>query len=241
MTMMDYVIGGMDRTLQAETLLYALRGGTGRTATRHHQRVPRRLPSIDRHRPQGRNRPILPWRQFPRRLWPRACGRHRERQGQQPRAAMGLHRKALEMDRRARQGFWNRTSLSQSGSAPRGADRRPGICLSPRRRENAGGGSDAQEEHPGRRAGRSQQGEVGQNRASQSRAGQSRQNRTGQNRTGQDRQNRKVVEGQNHVAGSSSPSRPSPEATFTAPPLPSAADHPALPLDRAAENVSPYS
>ena len=42
--------------LQAETLLYAPRGGTGRTAARHHQRVPRRLPSIDRNRPEGRNR-----------------------------------------------------------------------------------------------------------------------------------------------------------------------------------------
>ena len=63
MPMMDYVIGGMDRTLQAEAVSYALRGRTGRAAARHHQRVPRRLPSIDRHRPEGRDRSILPWRQ----------------------------------------------------------------------------------------------------------------------------------------------------------------------------------
>src|SRR5439155_8782144 len=115
-----------------------------RAAARHHQRVPRRLPSVDRNRAEGRNRQILPWREFPWRLRPRACGRYRERQGRDPGAAMGLHRKALEMDRRARQGIWNRTALSRSGSAARGADRRPGICLSPWRSENARGGSEAE-------------------------------------------------------------------------------------------------
>ncbi len=55
-----------------------------------------------------------------------------------------------------------------------------------------------------RGAGRPRQGETGQNRAGQSRAGQSRQGqgRACQDRTGQERQNRKIVEGQDHVAGS---------------------------------------
>ena len=45
-----------------------------------------------------------------------------------------------------------------------GADRRPGICLAPRRRENAGGGSHAQEGQAARGAERPRQGETGQNR-----------------------------------------------------------------------------
>ena len=54
------------------------------------------------------------------------------------------------------------------GSAPCGADRRPGICLPPRRRENAGGGSEDQEEASGSRRGTTAASETGQNRAVQS-------------------------------------------------------------------------
>ena len=70
--------------------------------------------------------------------------------------------------------YRNRSALSRQGSAPCRADRRPGICLPPRRRENAGRGSEdqenpsrgseGQEEQPAGCAERSQQDEAGQGR-----------------------------------------------------------------------------
>ena len=105
MSMMDYVIGGMDRKFKLKlfhTLHAAEQAGLQPGITSAFRDDYRQS---NRKRPEGGNRPVLPWRQYPWRLWPRACGRHCERQGQQPRAAMGLHRKALEVDRRERQGL----------------------------------------------------------------------------------------------------------------------------------------
>jgi hypothetical protein len=68
MPMMDYVIGGMD-----------------------HQRVPRRLPSIDRKRPEGGDGQVIPRRELPWRLWPRVCRRCGERQRRDPGGAMDFH------------------------------------------------------------------------------------------------------------------------------------------------------
>ena len=131
-------------------------------------------------------------------------------------------------------------------------DRRPGICLAPRRRENAGGRSDAQEGQAARGAERPRQGEIGENRAGQSRQNRIGQNRKGQgcacqNRTGQDGQNRKIVEGQNHVAGWRAPLPARPPRTRR-----DRCKHARLrsrqqwidrinPLDRVAVSVSRYS
>ena len=90
MSLKDYVIGGMDRRLQAEALPRASRDGRRRAHAGHNQRIPRRLPAGDRKRQQGCERQLIPWRQPPRRLRLRACGRSRERQGRDPSAAIRL-------------------------------------------------------------------------------------------------------------------------------------------------------
>ena len=92
----DYVIGGMDRDFKLKTASSALRGRAGRPVARHHQCLPRRLSPIDRKRPQGGQRPLLSWRQFPRRLWPRAGGRRRQHQRRDARRAARLQRNAVE-------------------------------------------------------------------------------------------------------------------------------------------------
>ena len=48
-----------------------------------------------------------------RRLWPRACSRCRERQGRDAIGAIDLERNLVEVDRRARQGIWDRKALSR--------------------------------------------------------------------------------------------------------------------------------
>jgi hypothetical protein len=130
---------------------------------------------------------------------------HCKRQGQQPRAAMGFNRKALEVDRRERQGLWNRSALPRQGSASRGTGRRPGICLSPRQRKDARGRSQDQQRHwsEGQEA-RRREGPEGQpagcaERSQQDEAGRDRKN--GQGR--ENRQNCETRESQDHVAGAS--------------------------------------
>src|SRR6202035_3666568 len=60
---------------QVKAVSCASRGGGGRAVAWHNQRLPRRLPSIDRKRPEGGNQQIVPWRELPRRPLARACGR----------------------------------------------------------------------------------------------------------------------------------------------------------------------
>ena len=76
MTMMDYVIGGMDRKFKLKLFYTLYAAEQAGLAARHHQRVPRQLPPGDRKRPEGGNRPVLPRRQHAWRLRPRARGRH---------------------------------------------------------------------------------------------------------------------------------------------------------------------
>ena len=65
--------------LQDQALSCASGDGRSRACAGNHERVPRRLPSIDRQRPpEGRVQRILSWRELARRLWPRACRRSRE-------------------------------------------------------------------------------------------------------------------------------------------------------------------
>src|SRR5207247_6112388 len=104
-----------------------------------------------------------------------------------------LHRKALEMDRRARQGIWNRTALSRSRSAARGADRRPGICLSPWRSENARGGSEAENS----RCGSDDQEGQAACCTGRSQRGQTREKR----KIVQRRENREIVQREDDVNG----------------------------------------
>ena len=79
MSMMDYVIGGMDRSFKIK-LYHALRAMDEAglkpgimSAFRDDYRQ-----SIVSDRPEGRVQRILPWRELARRLWPRARRRSRE-------------------------------------------------------------------------------------------------------------------------------------------------------------------
>jgi hypothetical protein len=92
----------------------------------------------------------------------------------------GLAADIVSVKGNSRAQLWNRSTLSRQGSAPRRADRRPGICLPPRRRKDARGrsedqerrgsekqesrGIEGQEEQPAGCAERSQQDEAGQDR-----------------------------------------------------------------------------
>jgi hypothetical protein len=67
----------------------------------------------DRKRQQGREQSLLPWRKPARRLWQRACSRYRERQGRDAFRAMYFKRNSVEVGRRARQGIWDRATLSR--------------------------------------------------------------------------------------------------------------------------------
>ena len=151
MTMMDYVIGGMDRSFKLKLFytLYAAEqaglqpGITSAFRDNYRQSIASGLKAAtDRSYHGGSLRGG-----YGRGLAADIVSVN----GTDPRATMGLHRKALEVDRRERQGLWDRTPLSRQGSTPRRADRRPGICLPPRRRENASGGSEQQEGRGSRR------------------------------------------------------------------------------------------
>ena len=181
--------------LQVEALLYALRGRAGRTATRHHQRVPRRLPSIDRNRPEGRNRPVLPRRQFPWRLWPRACGRYRERKGNS-RAQRWVSTEKLWkwIDERGKDFGIGRPYLNRDPPHVAPIDGQEYVS----RR----GGAKTQEAEAtpkkvSRVAARDDRGKAKPAKTARAKAVQAKaaKNRAGQNRTGQDRQNRKIAKG----------------------------------------------
>ena len=91
MPMMDYVIGGMDRSFKLKlfhTLHAAEQAGLSPGITSafrddYRQSIASGLKAATDQ--------ILPWWQFPWWLWPRACGRCGERQRRDPGAAMGLH------------------------------------------------------------------------------------------------------------------------------------------------------
>ena len=80
MSMSDYVIGGMDKSFKLKLFRLLQAAENAGTAAGHHQRLPRRLPSIDRERPQGGQQPVVSWRQPARRLRSRTCRRYRQRQ-----------------------------------------------------------------------------------------------------------------------------------------------------------------
>ena len=91
MPMMDYVIGGMDRSFRLK-LFHALHaaeqaglspGITSAFRDDYRQSIASGLKAATDQ--------IIPWRELPRRLWPRACGRCRERQRRDTGAAMGFH------------------------------------------------------------------------------------------------------------------------------------------------------
>jgi hypothetical protein len=105
--------------LQAEAVPGASRDGRRRAHAGHNQRIPRRLPASDRNRQQGSERQLIPWREPPWRLRPRACRRSRERQGRDSYAAIRLKRRVVEVDRCAREGAWDRAPVSRS-TAKRG-------------------------------------------------------------------------------------------------------------------------
>jgi hypothetical protein len=124
MSLKEYVIGGMDRGFKLK-LFRALRmmddagfmpGITSAFRDDYRQSI------------EGGERQLIPWRQPPRRLRPRACRRCRERQGRDPSAAIRRKRGAVEVDRYAREGARGRAPLSRSRSPACRADRRQGIC-----------------------------------------------------------------------------------------------------------------
>ena len=128
MSLKDYVIGGMDRGFKLK-LFRALRamddaglmpGITSAFRDDYRQSIASRQ--------QGSERQLIPWREPPRRLRPRACRRSRERQGRDPYAAIRLKRRAVEVDRCAREGVWDRAPVSRSRPPACCADRWQGIC-----------------------------------------------------------------------------------------------------------------
>src|SRR6516162_6352167 len=127
MSVKDYVIGGMDRGFKLK-LFRASHDGRCRVHAGHNQRIPRRLSAIDRSRPQGGERQLISRREPPRRLWPRACHRSRERQGGDPSAAIRRKRSAVEVGRCARDRAWGRPAISRSRPSTCGGDRWQGIC-----------------------------------------------------------------------------------------------------------------
>ena len=93
---MDYVIGGMDREFQGDARITRFARSTmPGLMPGYNERIPRRL-SASRS-PAGlkaAKRPVLSRRQLPRRLWPRAGGRHRERKGRDAWAATAFELKS---------------------------------------------------------------------------------------------------------------------------------------------------
>ena len=127
MSMMDYVIGGMDKSFKFK-LFYMLQaaenaglqpGITSAFRDNYRQSIAAGLKAAGRQ--------LLPWRQQARRLRQGACGRYHQRQGRQPCAALGFDRGTLEMGRCQRQAVRHRPALSRPRSAACRTDRRPGI------------------------------------------------------------------------------------------------------------------
>ena len=140
MSMSDYVIGGMDksfklklfRMLQAAENAGLQPGITSAFRDDYRQ--------VDRKRPESGKQPVVSRRQPPRRLWPRACRRYRQRQRRRSRPALEFDRSALEMGRCERKTVRDRPTVSPLRSTACRPDRRPGICLPPRR--DADGSAD---------------------------------------------------------------------------------------------------
>ena len=111
MSMSDYVIGGMDksfklklfRMLQAAENAGLQPGITSAFRDDYRQ--------VDRKRPEGGKQPVVSRRQPPRRLWPRACRRYRERQRRRSRSALDIRPK--------RSGNGSMQTENSSGSADR--------------------------------------------------------------------------------------------------------------------------
>ena len=97
MSVMDYVIGGMDRSFKLKLfhILHAAEAAGLSPGITSAFRDDYR--QIDRKRPQGGEQQVVSWRELPRWLWAWAGGRYRECPGRNSRPAMGIFRKALEV------------------------------------------------------------------------------------------------------------------------------------------------